>query len=153
MKPMFTIFPREKSPARVIFRAAILLKLGLARAFEDNGFDVTLEQWGLLTSLRENEGIYQSALAEKTLKDRHNVTRILSLLEKAALVRRELHPTDKRRQRVFLTDKGKTVQAALLPVAIGVLGQAFDGLSQEDLVQMTRILGRIIENLLGSRPV
>jgi len=153
MKPTFSKFPKEQSPARVIFRAAVLLKLGLTRAFEDNGFEVTLEQWGLLTSLRENEGIYQSALAERTLKDRHNVTRILNLLEKAGLVRREVHPTDKRCQRVFLTDKGKEVQAALLPVAIEVLGQAFDGLSQEDLVQMTRILGRIIENLSGSRPV
>jgi DNA-binding MarR family transcriptional regulator len=153
MKPTYKAFPKEQSPARVIFRAAVLLKLGLTRAFEDNGFNVTLEQWGLLTNLLENEGIYQSALAEKTLKDRHNITRILNLLEKARLVRREAHPTDKRCQRVFLTDEGKEVQAELLPVVIGVLAKAFEGLSQQDLVQMTRILGRIIENLAGSRSV
>ncbi|MEW6113879.1 MAG: MarR family transcriptional regulator [Thermodesulfobacteriota bacterium] len=153
MKPAFSKFPKEQSPARVIFRAAVLLKLGLSRAFENKGFDVTLEQWGILNRLTESEGIHQTVLAERVLKDRHNITRILNLLEKAGLVRREADPTDKRCQRVFLTDNGKEVQAALLPVAIGVLGQAFDGLSQEDLVQMTRILGRIIENLSGSRTV
>jgi DNA-binding MarR family transcriptional regulator len=152
MKPTFKMFPREQSPGRVIFRVAVLLKLGLSRAFEKEGFDVTLEQWGILTRLTESDGIHQTALAERVLKDRHNITRILNLLEKAGLIRRESDPTDKRCQRVFLSDKGKEVQAALLPVAIEVLGQAFQGLSQEDLVQMIRILGRIIDNLSGSRP-
>jgi len=150
MKPPFSIHPREQTPGRMIFRTAILMKVGLTRAFQDNGFDVTLEQWGLLTSLRESDGIHQSALAERTGKDRHNVTRILNLMAKAGLVRRELHPEDKRCQRVFLTDKGIAVQAVMLPIVVDFFGKAFEGLSQEDLQELTRILVHITGNLASS---
>jgi DNA-binding MarR family transcriptional regulator len=147
MKPNVQIFPRHKSPGFVIYRAATQMKAGLTRAFHANGFNVTPEQWGILSSLRELEGVHQSALAERTAKDRHNITRILNLLEKGGLVIRELHERDKRCQRVFLTDEGRELQAKLIPIVKDFLDHALDGLTQKDLSEMTRILTHISSNL------
>ncbi len=147
MKLRFSIFPRNQSPGFVIYRAAARMKAELTRSFHARGFNVTPEQWGILCSLRESDGVHQAALAERTAKDRHNITRILNLLEKAGLVRRDLHPIDKRCQRVFLTDEGKALQAKLVPIVADFLDNALDGLTQKDLEDMKRILMRITKNV------
>ncbi len=146
----FSVFPRNQSPGFVIYRASTCLKAGLNRAFQEHGFNVTPEQWAILSSLWELDGMHQSALAERTSKDRHNVARILSLLEKAGLVRREPHRHDKRCQKVFLTDKGKEIKQELVAIAMEFLGRALAGLTQEDLHAMNRIAGQIITNLEGT---
>lgn len=75
-------FKQENSPGFIIHRLDTLLKLGLRNAFQEKGFDFTAEQWGVLFRLYGNEGIHQSELGDRTGKDRHNITRILNLLEK-----------------------------------------------------------------------
>lgn len=150
MEPLFSVFPRHESPGFVICHAATQLKAGLNRAFQEAGLKVTTEQWSILSSLSERDGVHQSALAERIAKDRHNVARILALLEKADLIRREPHQRDKRCQRVFLTDKGRDITDQLIPVAMDFLAFALEGLTRDDHRAMHRILGRILENLGGS---
>jgi DNA-binding MarR family transcriptional regulator len=147
MKLKLNIFPRIESPGFLIYRAANRMKVGLHRAFQAEGFDVTPEQWTVLSSLWESEGVHQSLLADKTLKDRHNIARILSLLEKAGLVRREPDSVDQRRQRVYLTEAGKALKPQLVHIATRFLQKAFTGMSQEDLNSMKRIARQILKNL------
>jgi DNA-binding MarR family transcriptional regulator len=150
MEPLFNVFPRNQSPGVVICLAATRLKAGLNRAFQEAGFKVTTEQWSILSSLRELDGVHQSALAERIAKDRHNVARILALMEKADMVRREPHRKDKRCQTVFLTEKGKRITEELIPVAMDFLGYSLAGVTREDLQNLFRILGHIVENLEGN---
>jgi DNA-binding MarR family transcriptional regulator len=150
MEPLFSVFPRHQSPGFVICLAATRLKAGLNRAFQQAGLKVTTEQWSILSSLRELDGVHQSFLAERIAKDRHNVARILALLEKADLIRREPHHRDKRCQKVFLTEKGKNITEQLVPVAMDFLAYALQGLTSDDLRVMHRILGHILGNVAGS---
>ena len=94
MKPVISIFPRNQSLGFVICRAA-----GAGTSLEeirDKGFNLTSEQWTVLSSLWECEGIHQSELAANTAKDRQNVTRILSLLEKGGLINKKSDHGDRR---------------------------------------------------------
>jgi len=141
------MFPRTESPGFLIYRTATQMKAGLLRAFQAEGFNVTPEQWTVLSSLWEDEGLNQTLLAEKTLKDRHNVTRILDLLEKGGLVRREPDSGDRRCQRDYLTRAGRALKPKLVGIATDFLQKALTGMSQEDLDSMKRILGQILKNL------
>lgn len=141
------VFPRKESPGIIIYQTAVLLKAGLRRAFQTNGLDITPEQWSILGSLREEEGVHQSLLAERTNKDRHNTTRILNILEKRDLIRREQDRIDRRRQRIYLTEAGKSLELELEPIASEFLQQAFRGLSDGDVASLRRITARIIGNL------
>ncbi len=147
MKLKLNIFPRTESPGFLIYRTATRMKVGLLRAFQAEGFNVTPEQWTILSSLWEDEGLNQTLLAERTLKDRHNVTRILNLLEKSGLVRRESDAGDRRCQRVYLTEVGKALEPKLIRIATNFLHEAFAGMSQEDLDSMKRILEQILKNV------
>ena len=150
MELKFSVFPRHQSPGFVIYRASTCLKAALNRAFQEAGVNVTPEQWAVLSSLWEKDGVVQRTLAERTSKDRHNVTRILNLLEKAGMVRREPHLKDKRCQKIFLTRKGKDIKKDLVPIAMDFLDHALAGLTQEDLQAIFRILGQVIKNVAGT---
>lgn len=145
--PEIGVFPRNESPGFLIYRTAVVLKAGLRRAFQAGGLDVTPEQWSVLGALWESEGVHQSRLAARTEKDRHNITRILDLMEKRRLIERKADRNDKRCQRIYLTEAGRKLELELVPIATDYLNQAFDRLSNEDVSTLRRILGQIMCNL------
>jgi MarR family transcriptional regulator, organic hydroperoxide resistance regulator len=147
MKLKLSLFPRSESPGFLIYQTATRLKVGLRRAFRLEGVDVTPEQWTVLNSLWETDGVHQGLLAEKTAKDRHNIARILNLLKKGGLVRREPDGNDKRWRRVYLTNDGWALKPKLVRVSMHFLEEALAGLTQEDLDVMRQILERIADNL------
>ena len=122
------------------------MALGLQHAFQAKGFNITPEQWGVLNRLWENEGIHQSALAERASKDRHNITRILNLLGKNGFIHRIPDGEDKRRLNVYLTEEGKALKKKLIPIAIDYLKKCFNGLSQEEIGDLIRIHEHILKN-------
>jgi DNA-binding MarR family transcriptional regulator len=147
MEIKLSVFPLDNSQGYIIHRLDMQMSLGLQHAFKSKGFNITPEQWGVLNRLWESEGIHQSALAERASKDRHNITRILNLLEKNGLIRRTPDREDKRRLNVYLTEEGKDLKQKLIPIAIGYLKKCFEGLTQEEVQDLRRIHEHIIKNL------
>jgi DNA-binding MarR family transcriptional regulator len=141
------VFPVDESPGFLIYRLKTQLAAALQRAFQTAGHDVTPEQWGVLSRLWAQEGIHQSELAQRAEKDRHNMTRILNLLERNGFIERRPSPEDRRIFRVFLTQEGRDLQGKLAPIVIGHLESAFAGLTATDLQTMRRIHSHILENL------
>ena len=143
----FDISPIENSPGFIIHHLDLLLKFGLHKAFQAEGINITAEQWAILASLWEQEGVHQSSIAEKIGKDRHTITRMLNLLEKNGFVRRVPTEKDKRRLNVYLTDSGRDIKEKLVSIVSGFGEEAFAGLTQKDLTELTRILKHITGNL------
>jgi len=81
-------FPLDRSPAYWINRLARDLAGFLHRSFLAAGFDVTAPQWAVLNRLWEEEGLHQSDLAARIVRDRHNLARIIWGMEKKGLIRR-----------------------------------------------------------------
>lgn len=119
----------------------------LRKTFQIEGYDLTPEQWGVLTRLREEEGLNQRHLGEKTFKDRHNITRILNLLEKRDCIERRADKTDRRIYRLFLTKTGQDVQEKLNTIVVTHREAIFEGLSREDIQAMQRIVEHIVKNV------
>ena len=99
---------------------ATQIKIALRRMFVRAGFDVTPEQWSLLLRLHEGPGQIQSELADRTVKDKTTITRILDRLEHKGLAERRRDPNDRRTQRLFLTPRGEAVLAELMNNAAAV---------------------------------
>jgi len=74
---------------------------------------VTADQFVLLTALAEAKTLTQRELADRIVCDENTLRAMLVLLEKKALVRREVHPDDRRARLVSLTDEGERLQSAL----------------------------------------
>jgi DNA-binding MarR family transcriptional regulator len=150
---MAELFPIDELLAFWVYRVQTQGGALLWRRFRAAGYDITPEQFGVLARLREQEGVNQSQLGEKMLKDRHNLTRILNLLEKRGCIERRQDSADKRIYRLFLTESGKDLQEKLTPIVTGHLDQILDRVTTDDRKNMRRILEQIVGNIeKGSRP-
>ena len=123
------------------------LSLGLQKRFNENGLEITPQHWNVLSRLWETDGLHQSDLAKKSHKDRHNITRIVNLLEKNGFVYRIPDSKDKRLLLVYLTEKGKSAQGKLTEIVKDFLTDAFKGFSSEEIEQLQMMNLRVLSNL------
>lgn len=121
----------------------------LRHVFLSAGFDLTPEQWSVMNRLVEKDGINQNRLAERTIKDRHNINRILNQLEKKGYIERRSDDSDKRVHIVFLTESGRMAYVKLFPKFLDHLRQRFKDISLEDLDSLRRILQTMYRNIEG----
>jgi DNA-binding MarR family transcriptional regulator len=97
--------------------------------------------------LWEQEGQSQVQLAERTFKDKPNVSRMIEVLEKGGVVYRRQKELDRRAYEVFLTDKGRKLRNDTVPLAVQVLERALAGLDAEQIEQFKKTLAHIDSNL------
>jgi MarR family transcriptional regulator, organic hydroperoxide resistance regulator len=76
-----------------------------------SGFNVTATQGIILNFLYDRDRITSKELGERTLLDSATLTGILDRLEKAGLIERLQHPTDRRSIIIGLTTQGRKVAA------------------------------------------
>ena len=141
------LFPLNESLGFWVYRIRTQNVAVLRRAFQVAGYDLTPEQWGVLARVGKHEGMSQSQLGKETFKDRHNITRIVNILQKRGYIERRPDKMDKRAYRLFLTKPGKIIRKELAPVVLNHLREMFSGLSSEDLQTLLRIFKHTVNNL------
>lgn len=123
--------------------AAARIKIALRRAFLAAGHDVTPDQWVVLYRLLENEGLTQVALGERTVKDKTTITRILDRLEARTLLARRRDPGDRRSQRLYLTEAGRSLAQALVPIVQSFTRTVYADITEADKAALRGFLARI----------
>jgi len=140
-------FPLRESLAFLLVRTALRLRLLGNTLLQEHGFDITVDQWGMLNLLWECDGQTPVELARRAGKDKPNVTRLLKILEDKALVTRHPDPEDRRSHRIHLTEAGIALKTPLLDLGARCLAQAARGLSGEELTTLKALLHRILDNV------
>lgn len=144
MKSVFTL---EKSIGYLINRTAMKLKAELLNSFKSQGLKITTEQWAVLASLTEADGKTQSEIAEKLIKDKTNLSRILDGMEKRKWLVRHAHENDRRSYRIFITQEGKALAEELIPIAKRINKKSLRTLDPKDILELERLMAEIYNNL------
>ena len=147
MKQISKVFPLDNSPGYMINSLAREMNACLYRSFREKGFGITPQQWAVLNRLWEMEGLHQSKLAEKTTKNRHNMTMILKQLEIKGFVEKRSDTRDKRLQRIYLTKSGKALKEKLIPIATDIIEKLFRGVASQDMEVLNKVHKTMIKNL------
>jgi DNA-binding MarR family transcriptional regulator len=147
LKHMKLLFPLDESPSFWLYRAHTQGVAALRKDFLASGFDLTPEQWAIMARIQDDGGLSQSQLGEKTFKDRHNINRIINILEKHGYIERQPDEDDKRAYRLFLTGSGMNTLNKLNPIVLKHFKKRFSGISAGDLATLRRILEQIIKNI------
>jgi len=108
---------------------------------------VTTAQWRLLLRLSREPGLKQVELAERMDVEPITACRIVDRLEEAGLVERQRDPDDRRAWRLVLTAKAEPILNRLRALAEEMSGEAFAGMSIEQVDAMRGKLARIRENV------
>jgi len=114
--------------------------------FKSNGIDITSDQWVLLKTISENEGLTQRELATKSFKEPASITRTLDLMERKMMVSR-MKLDDRRSYGIYITKSGKKLIKKILPLAKKIRKKGLEGISKKKVIELNIILDRIYENL------
>lgn len=137
----------EETIGFVTYRTSLSIKQYLLKNFKENGFDITVEQWGVMYRIFKNGGLTQNQIAEKSFKQGPNITRIIDDLEEKGFVLRNQDANDRRKYLLFLTDKGSDYVLNLRKI-IGKAKEDFsEGISQEEMFQAINVLNKIYHNI------
>jgi DNA-binding MarR family transcriptional regulator len=140
-------FQLDHSIGYWIAMAEILTKRNLTNHIQNCSESLTPEQWNILNRLWESDGRTQKELAESLFKDMANITRILNVMERRALVKRVKDSSDARIQRVYLTPKGNKIKEEVLSEALKAIEKSTKGISKEEIEQTISTLKKILKNL------
>ena len=109
-------------------------------------------EFDVLATLRrssERDGLTQTALFVAAMLSSGGMTTRIDRLEKAGLVERRPHPSDRRATLVRLTDKGFDLIDSIMPSHQDTSREALAGLSPEEQKTLNALLARLIASLNG----
>ncbi|WP_292224819.1 MarR family transcriptional regulator [Brevundimonas sp.] len=109
-------------------------------------------EFDVLATLRRSgapEGLTPTALFEAAMMSSGGMTARIDRLEKAGLVERRPHPSDRRATLVKLTDKGFDLIEAMMPVHELTAQDILSPLSREEQTALNDLLARLIGALDG----
>lgn len=121
----------------------------LKKRFEQNsrGSGLTRSQWQVLTYLAQNEGINQAGLAELIEIEPITLGRIIDKLEILRLIKRNPHPTDRRRWLLHLQPAARSRLRQAGEYGDVTRREALAGVSEDDRQNLLRTLETLKENL------
>lgn len=111
------------------------------------GIDISAEQWAVLIQLWNKGGIAQDELAHTVCVDKSSLSRVLDVMERRGLVRRERDSADARRKILSATEQANTLREPCLKVAISALAEMLDGISDKELAACLNVLTRVKQNI------
>ena len=129
----------------ISFKLRYLIKGKLQDKLED--YNISLDQWIILSLIYQKEGSNQKKLAEVSHKDRAVITRILNKLENDGLIERKNSCHDKREFLIYLTDKGNDLYKETAAIMSYNAQEIDDYFSENELKQFKSLLNNLRLNL------
>jgi DNA-binding MarR family transcriptional regulator len=133
--------------AFVTGKASTAMARNLQRKFVAANVNLTIEQWSVLYSLWRTDGQSQQELSNNTFKNKPSITRLIDNLEKLGLVERHAVKTDRRINKIFLSNAGKALQQQTIVLVNETVDEALKGISAEDIAIAQKTLQKVYENL------
>ena len=115
----------------------------LARKTMAAGLHLLSGQPKILECLWEADGSTPGNLSRHCALDKSTITSLVSKMEEQGLVSRRAHSADRRSVRIFLTERGRKLAAAVKQVGYAVDECALQNLSPEEQRTLIALLGRV----------
>ena len=110
-------------------------------------YNLAPEQNLIMMLLWEQDGLYQHQIVTRLEKDKTNIARMASSLEKKGFIKRIHCPDDRRSLKLYLTSCGKKLGEEVIPIAENFNGIVCKGISKEELLQMEKLLEKMNNNV------
>lgn len=140
-------FSTDRSLGFLVSDLARLFRRTMDRRLQSLG--LTQAQWRALVHLSRNEGMTQTALAERLEIQPITMTRLLDRMENAGFVERRTHPADRRAVQLYLAPRSQPILAEMNARATEILSEATRGVSASAQKRVFDTLERIKQNIVA----
>lgn len=117
------------------------------KRIKEAGFSITIDQWLILKNIQQNPEVNQHELSRKVFKDSASVTRIIDILVKTNLLKRETNEQDRRKNFLRVTEKGSDILSGVQHIVLQNRAQALKGIELKELEALKKNLQQIIKNV------
>lgn len=132
----------------LIYITGTLLRCFSSQTFKEKNFELTPDQYVLLSLLLENEEIiYQRQLSEITFKDRANISRIIEILHQKGFIEKVPDSHGRKIYKLVVTEKGKKTKDEILNTDTKLRQIITNNLSEEELAITFNTLEKINANI------
>lgn len=115
-------------------------------------FGLGITEWRVLAVLGRHSGLSAREVAERTAMDKVAVSRAIASLQAAGRIERETHGDDRRRSMLRLSAAGEAIYAEVAPLALDYQRRLLEGLAADERAALDRLLTRMTELELATRP-
>jgi DNA-binding MarR family transcriptional regulator len=134
-------------PYYLISRSTLAVTAALKQEFASAGLEgVRPAYLGVLMSLWREDGLSAVELARRAGLEPSTMTGLLDRMERDKLLIRRAHPEDRRAQRIYLTETGRSVRRPTLAAVNRTLARVLEGVSAADLTRIKDTLRRVLAN-------
>ena len=130
-----------------INKANAALKSLFSRYLLDAGGVFTPEQWGTIQFVISNPGVKQAEIVKTVRCDQTTMIRMLDVMQRKELIRREPDPSDRRAFRIYATDAAIKAYRAAIPFVKKYNDALEKIVSGNEYAAMIKTLDRIISDV------
>jgi DNA-binding MarR family transcriptional regulator len=128
---------------------ARLMSNALAQSLQPMG--LAPAQFATLLQLWREDGLTQRDLVDRLHIEQATMASTLNRMERDGLIVRKPHPQDSRAQSIFLTSRGRELQAAAMLEARQVSRNALAILGPDERTQLLELMHRVVEHMKSTR--
>ena len=104
-------------------------------------------QYIFLFSLLKRDGVNQEVLSNELFIDKGTTARALKKLEEEGFVERRICQTDKRANRIYVTDKARQIESEIVTCMKSWREVLLKEISEEDMMTTIRVLSQMVKNV------
>ncbi|MEZ4519733.1 MAG: MarR family winged helix-turn-helix transcriptional regulator [Chloroflexota bacterium] len=123
----------------------LLLDFGDRQLFEQ--FGLTVPRYYAMYHIATSPGTSPSRLSDLMFCDKSNITRLLQGLEADGYIERRSHEYDGRVQRIYLTEKGESLQRRIADIHDATIEHRLCGLAHNEKSRLTDSLEQLNRSL------
>lgn len=139
-----------QNPSKTIFyqieRAIKQYRTMAQRNLNELNIKVTINQILLMIQISDKPDISQVDLSKLLFKDVASIARMIEILVQKKFIEREENSSDRRKKHLKITNKGKKLLNAAIPIIYKNRETAQKDISEEEIKTLFRILNKINEN-------
>ena len=127
--------------------SACKLKQYTAAILKQNNVGLTPEQFLLIDLLWNQGSMTQQQMADAMQKDKNSITKLVDALEKKGLVLRVKDKTDRRSNKLVLTQSAEMMRSGAKECGISMLDNILTGIDEDELRSFLNTLGKLTDNM------
>ena len=110
-------------------------------------FGLGIAEWRIIAMLNIEPRITANRICAVLRFDKASASRVLRFLDTQGIVTYEASPTDERKRRWWLSEKGLKIHDDLLAIALGCEEEMIADVAAEDLETFLRVMQKMLINL------
>lgn len=115
--------------------------------FQQHGFNITPEQFLVMDELWDNGVMSQQQIADRIVKDKNSVVKLIDGLEKKELVKRVANVKDRRQNLIELTPYAQGIKDDVTGVAVTAIDHIIKDIPTSELYTFIKVLTKMAENM------